>query len=190
MNYTTLATTEDDFKKIIDLMEHGFTDKKGIVHRPNHKMAFALKLEKVSGCRIGDVVKIRPCDILKDGTMYRMNLTEEKTGKKRLFSISPATYSAIFDYVSDHNIQPDKSIIGTTERAVQKHLKLVCDTLGLASTSTHSIRKMSGCEIYELTGHDIQAVREFYQHSDTKTTVRYLTHSSDVLKDALLKLSI
>ena len=96
MNKTTLATTKEQYNNIISVLEHGFNsrhkDKDGneyfIEHRPNHRVAFALKLERATGRRISDIVKLRMCDIVQVDGKYRVCITEKKTGKKQTKSLT------------------------------------------------------------------------------------------------------
>ena len=55
--------------------------------RPNERAATALVLEGNLGLRISDILKLRPCDIVKDGDRYRLEITEQKTGKRRVFTV-------------------------------------------------------------------------------------------------------
>jgi len=188
--YTTLATTEDSYKQIIKTIEKGFITADGVKHRPNERVAFALKLEKVTGCRISDIVQMRPCDIVKDGTMYRLDIVEKKTGKKRKFTITSKTYRCIMDYVERHAIAFDKPIIGTTTRQIQKHLAYAVEYLGLDKINTHSLRKMAAWNIYEATGYDIVAVQKFLQHSSPSTTSQYLNSANTNLQKALSQMDM
>ena len=65
-------------------------------------------------------------------------------------------------------------IFPITERAVQKHLALVCDYLGYERISTHSFRKWYATEIYKANGYDIALVQRLLQHSSAATTQRYI----------------
>jgi len=188
-NFTTLATTPDQYNDIIKTIENGFITDDGVKHRPNERVAFALRLEKATGCRISDIVKLTPNSFVKDGMNYRINITEQKTGKKRRFTVSQPLYDAIQDYCTKHSIQPDQRIIGTTTRQIQKHLAFTVKHLNLDNIGTHSMRKMAGQQIMEITGNDIRAVQEFYQHSSPTTTARYLTQASATLQKALNQLS-
>ena len=60
------------------------------------------------------------------------------------------------------------------ERAVQKHLRIVCDYLGYEGISTHSFRKWYATEIYNTNGFDIALVQRLLQHSSAATTQRYI----------------
>ena len=37
--------------------------------------------------RISDILHLRFCDIIKDGDRYRLNISEIKTGKERIFTV-------------------------------------------------------------------------------------------------------
>lgn len=183
-NICTLAVSEDDYRTIINTLEHGYVHK-GISHRPNHRVAMAAKLEYATGMRISDIVKMRQKDIVRDGNRYRLDLTEQKTGKKRTFRISNAVYDAIDEYCAKHKITSDKPIIGTSTYAIQKQLKYVSEYLGIERFNTHSLRKSSAYRVYQLTNRDIVATQMYLNHSSPMVTSRYLSSCGAVLDDAL-----
>lgn len=187
--FACLATTQDEYEQIIETIEKGFVSADGVKHRPNERVAFALRLEKATGCRISDIVKLTPNSFVRDGMNYRINITEKKTGKKRRFTVAKPVYDAIQDYCKRHDIQPEQMIIGTTTRQIQKHLQYATKYLGMECISTHSMRKMAGQQILELTNNDITAVQEFYQHTSPTTTAKYLTQASATLQRALNKMT-
>lgn len=198
-NITTLALPDTDYRAIISTLEHGYDealkDDTGavrgyIVHRPNHRVAFALKLEYATGMRISDIIKLRMKDIVRDGDRYRLDLREQKTGKKRTFRISEKLYGCIDQYCADHDIASDRPIIGGTTYGIQKQLKSVCGHLGLERVGTHSLRKSAASRIYEATGKDIVAVQRFLQHSSPTTTAKYIATCGTVLDDAIDQLAM
>ena len=136
MNKQTVALTTEQYKEIISTMKAGFTGC-----RPNNRVATALMLEANLGLRISDILRLRLADIVKDGERYRLAITEQKTGKARVFTVPLALYQFIRCYCLDNSIQTDQRIFPLTERAVQKQLKIVCDYLGYSGISTHSFRK-------------------------------------------------
>ena len=79
MNKRTKALTNEQYKEIISTMKSGFCG-----FRPNERVATALVLEGNLGLRISDILKLRPCDIVRDGDRYRLEITEQKTGKRRV----------------------------------------------------------------------------------------------------------
>lgn len=169
MNKKTVALTQDQYREIIKTMREGFSGAK-----PNARIAAALMLEANLGLRISDILRLRLSDIVKDGDRYRLAIIEQKTGKQRVFTVPLALYQWIRLYVVDSGIGRNEQIFPLTERAVQKHLKLVCEYLGISGISTHSFRKFYATEIYRQNGYNIALVQQLLQHSSTAVTQRYI----------------
>ncbi|MBR5583729.1 MAG: tyrosine-type recombinase/integrase [Lachnospiraceae bacterium] len=182
MNKRTLALTKEQYKEIIDTIRSGFLES-----RPNHKIATALVLEANLGLRISDIVQLRLKDIVKDGERYRLDITEQKTQKKRVFTVPKEIYNYIKQYCIDNEIKSNEVMFPLTERAVQKHLKLVSDYLGYEGIGTHSFRKFFATNVYQDNNCNIVLVQELLQHSDPKITQRYIGISSQDLEAALQK---
>ena len=182
MNKKTLALTKEQYREIIETMRNGFLDS-----RPNHKIATALVLEANLGLRISDIVQLRLKDIVKDGERYRLDITEQKTSKKRVFTVPKDIYNYIKQYCIDNEIKSNNVIFPLTERAVQKHLKLVCDYLDYEGIGTHSFRKFFATNVYQDNNYNILLVQELLQHSSPQITQRYIGISSKDLEDALQK---
>ena len=159
----------EQYKEIIQTMKEGFAGA-----LPNNRIATALILEANLGLRIGDILRLRLEDIVKDGERYRLSIVEQKTGKARVFTVPLALYNYIRLYCIDNGIAPDAVIFPITERAVQKQLALVCDYLGLSGIGTHSFRKFYATEIYKNNGYNIVLVQQLLQHSGTAVTQRYI----------------
>lgn len=179
-NKTTVALTLEQFKEIITTMRAG-----GSGFRPNSRIATALVLEANLGLRIEDIVRLRLCDIVKDGANYRLDIIEHKTKKKRTFIVPIAIYQFIYMYCEENRIEKIDIIFPITTRAVQKHLKNVVDYLGYDNIGTHSFRKFFASDVYESNNHDIELVRELLQHSSTATTQRYIKRSAKRIEDAI-----
>ena len=169
MNKKTKALTTDQYKEIIQTMREGFCGC-----RPNDRVATALVLEGNLGLRISDIIKLRPCDIVKDGDRFRLEVVEQKTGKSRVFTVPLLIQQYIENYCLRNGIRRNDLIFPITERAVQKQLKIVCDYLEMEGVSTHSFRKWYATEIYNKNGHDIALVQRLLQHSSASTTQRYI----------------
>jgi len=67
-------------------MSEGFTG-----FHPNERVATALVLEGNLGIRISDILALRPCDIVRDGDRYRLEIVEKKTGKHSEKELSVVT---------------------------------------------------------------------------------------------------
>ena len=169
MNKRTKALTTEQYKEIIQTMKEGFCGC-----RPNERIATALVLEGNLGIRISDIVKLRPCDIVKDGERFRLEIREQKTGKSRVFTVPLVIAQYIENYCLRNSIKRDERIFPITERAIQKQLAIVCDYLGYEGISTHSFRKWYATEIYKSNGYDIALVQRLLQHSSAATTQRYI----------------
>ena len=169
MNKKTKALTTEQYKEIIQTMKEGFCGC-----RPNERVATALVLEGNLGLRISDIVKLRLCDIVLDGDRYRLEIVEQKTGKRRVFTVPLVIQQYIENYCLRNGIRRDERIFPLSERAIQKQLKIVCDYLGFEGISTHSFRKWYATEIYKNSGYDIALVQRLLQHSSAATTQRYI----------------
>ncbi len=169
MNKKTTALTTAQYKEIITTMKAGFSGC-----RPNDRIATALVLEGNLGLRISDILRLRPCDIVRDGDRYRLELVEQKTGKHRVFTVPLVIWQYIENYCLRNGIQRTDRIFPITERAIQKQLALVCDYLSFEGISTHSFRKWYATEIYKSNGYDIALVQRLLQHSSAAVTQRYI----------------
>jgi integrase len=187
MNKQTVALTEESYQLIINTIRSGFTAKDGTTCKPNIRIATALVLEANLGLRIGDVLLLHACDIIKDGSRYRLDITETKTGKQRTFTVPNEIYNYILQYALDNGISSRAKLFDISERAIQKHLKLLCEALNLDNIGTHSFRKYFATSIYTDNGYNIELVRQLLQHSSTSITQRYLGIQPKEVEDALQK---
>ena len=180
---TTVACSHAQYEQLINLIFLG--NGKNI--QPNPRIATALEIQANTGLRIGDILSLRLSYIIHDGDVYRFNMREEKTGKKRNFIVPKAIYEFLKEFTEKNGIGPDDVIFPLSERAVQKHLKKVCDYLGdgYEHISTHSFRKYFGTEIYYANNCDIELVRRLYQHSSAAITARYLGITDEKIDAAL-----
>ena len=198
MNKTTLATTQEQYNNIIRVLEHGFKsrikDKDGneyfIKHRPNHRVAFALKLERATGRRISDIVKLRMRDIVQVDGKYRVCITEKKKEKKTHFRLASSVYDCIDQYCADHNIPSDRAIIGGSVYGIQKQLKYAADYLGYDKIGTHSFRKQGAMYVFRKSNNDVTVASRFLGHSSPAITMRYLTECDTVLDSVLDTMAI
>lgn len=94
-------------------------------------------------------------------------------------------YGFIRDYAYDNNISPDARLFPITERAVLKHLKAVCEFLGLSGVGSHSFRKAFATNIYMKSDKNIELVRILLQHSSVVVSQRYIGIGSKELEQAI-----
>ena len=169
MNKRTTALTTEQYQTIISTMKNGSAK-----FCPNERIATALVLEGNLGIRISDIVKLKFSDIVNDGGRYRLEITEQKTRKHRMFTVPVAIYQYIESYCTRNRIGRNDLIFPITERAVQKQLAAVCDYLGYNGIGTHSFRKWYATEIYKNNDYDIALVQRLLQHSSSAITQRYI----------------
>ena len=130
-----VALTDTQYHEIIQALLHGCPGC-----RPNKRVAAILTAEANLGMRVGDILRLRMADIVRDGGRWRLNMTEEKTGKKRTFSVPEAVYGFLRGYADSNGIADTELLFPVCVYSVQKQLKKVCDFLGYANISTHSFR--------------------------------------------------
>lgn len=165
MNKKTVALTEEQYKSIIVSIQTGFVCEEGHIVKPNKRIATALSLEANLGLRISDILQLRLSGIIHDGNRYRLNIVEQKTKKKREFTVPIEIYSFIQNYALENNINPVAKLFDISERTVQNHLQLICKYLGYENVSTHSFRKYFFTSIYVNNNYNIELVRVLLQHS-------------------------
>ncbi|MBU3093822.1 tyrosine-type recombinase/integrase [Clostridium sp. CF011] len=141
-----VSLTTEQYKNVIEVMKQGFKseDKE---FRGNNRIATILIIQANLGLRIGDILSLILNDIIKDGNRYRLNIIEDKTDKKRTFTVPQEIYNYIKMYTLENSIKSTSKIFDITVRAVQKQLKFVTQYLELQNISTHSFRKYFATQI-------------------------------------------
>lgn len=180
MNKKTKALNKTEYIEIIDTLRTG-----GSGFRGNERIAMACILEANLGIRVSDIVKLKLSDLVKDGDRFRLDITEQKTGKKRTFTVPKELYNYIKQYCIDNEIKSNEIIFPITERQIQRQLKLACDYLGIENVSTHSFRKFFATNIYLNNNYDIRLVQELLQHSSPTITARYVGISTKQIETAI-----
>lgn len=180
---TAIACTKEQYKILIETLYDGIED----TIQPNPRIATILVIEANVGLRIGDTLSLRRSSFICTPNGHSFNIREEKTGKIRRYKVQEDVYNFLLEYADNEKIENDDLIFPITVRAVQKHLKKVCDYLGpgYENISTHSFRKFFGTEIYYKNGKDIELVRRLYQHSSAAVTSRYLGITDEKIAQAL-----
>lgn len=181
--YTTRTLSQNEYERLIKTIRIGYIYK-NVKHRPNDQIADILVLEANLGCRIGDIMALTTDSIILDGDIYKLNITEQKTGKKRTF-IVPKPVKDFIDHSCEARGITSGRIFTIEAQAVWKQLRAATGYLGLKDISTHSMRKKMACDLYESTGHDIEAVCAFLQHSSINVTRTYIRRSDAQLEKAI-----
>lgn len=142
-------------------------------------------LEGNLGLRISDILSLRLSDIVKDGDRYRLEITEQKTKKKRVFTVPLVIQQYIENYCLRNGLEKTERIFDLTERTINKQLALVCDCLGFEGIRTYSFRKWYTTEIYKNNGYDITLVQRLLQHSSAAITQRYIGIEPQQIEEAI-----
>ena len=108
-NIKTKALTTEEYKLIIETLRSNFKHD-GKEFRANNRIATALVIQSNLGLRIGDVLALKLNDIVKDGDRYRLDIVEEKTNKKRTFTVPTEVYNYIKMYCLENSIKATAKI--------------------------------------------------------------------------------
>ena len=187
MNYKTRVLTEEQMFLFIRTIKDGYVRISGKQVRGNKKVAFALSLMANTGLRVSDVVNLRLSDIIRDGNRYRLDIIEQKTRKKREFTVADEMYRYIQSYALEMGINPRQKLVGLTTRTIQEHIKEAREYLDIEGVSSHSFRKYFATSVYESNDYNVELVRVLLQHSDLSTTQKYLGVQRKQIEDALHK---
>ena len=80
-SYTTRPIDNKELKDIIESIATGYTDNHGTPHKPNKQIATILTLQANLGCRIGDICNLKVENFVYDGSAWKLDMKEQKTGK-------------------------------------------------------------------------------------------------------------
>ena len=144
--YATRAVSSTEYKDIISNIRNGYVDHHGIPHKPNSQVADILVLEANLGCRIGDIIALRHTDFVCDNGIWKLDITEEKTGKKRTFIIP----KPVKDFIDTIHYGEGDRLFTLSKQAIWKHMRIISEYLGLDRTSTHSLRKFCAQNLYSM----------------------------------------
>lgn len=189
-NYKTTRPLEtNEYEEIIKLCKSGFEyiDKKsGKIKkfRSNPSLAFALALQATLGFRASDIVNLK----VEDFNRSKFAIKEIKTGKWQNRDLNDQMYNKLLEYVVENNLDKNDFIYPNKVRNMQQQLKIITDYLGYKNIGTHSFRKLFAHTLYEESSYDIELVRHVLNHSDIKTTMRYLGVSMKKLKEVTTKI--
>lgn len=188
MNKRCVALTDEQYKESISLLRSGFI-LNGVVIKPNERIAVLEVVQACLGLRLGDCLSLRMGSFVKDGSRYRLDIREQKTGKMRTFTVPLEIYSFIQNYALENSIGVDARLFDVTERQVQRHLNKVFSkmSLPLRNYGSHSYRKYFSQKVYIENDYNIELVRILLQHSSITVTQRYLDIGQKQIETALAK---
>ena len=182
--YTTVVTTDQEYKDVIRCLREGYITADGHKHKPNNQVATILVLECNLGCRLSDIVALRTDSIKPENDIYKLDIVEQKTKKKRTFIVPTEIVDYIQKYIDENKI-PEGRIFNLSEQAIWKVLRQVTAHLGLVNVSSHSFRKAAAMALYEKSDYDVALVSQWLQHSAITTTSAYLKRNSKQMEQAI-----
>ena len=175
------AITQEEYTELIDTMREG-----GVNFEPSDRNATIFVLQANLGLRLGDLLNLTPSSFVRDGSRWRLNIIEEKTGKVRNFTVPAEIMQYIESYCYRNNIGQAERIFPVTTRAIQKYLVKVVDYLDLpGNVTSHSFRKFFATSIYTKSGYNIALVQELLQHASAATTQKYVGIRSEAVESAI-----
>ncbi len=186
MNKRCVALTESQYRESVRLLREGFV-LSGVSVKPNGRIATLEVVQACLGLRLGDCLRLRMTSFVKDGSRYRLDIREQKTGKCRTFTVPGEIYGFVQDYALANKIGFGERLFDITERQVQRHLNKVFVKMGLplGSYGSHSYRKYFSQKVYVENGYNIELVRTLLQHSSVAVTQRYVGISQKQVEEAL-----
>lgn len=181
--YTTEMINTEQVTDIIRALQTGY-EHKGVKHRSNFQVATIMLLQANLGCRIGDIVHLEVENVKFDGEAWRLDMTEEKTGKTRRFIVPTPVKAVIDDWCGRKNITTGR-LFNIEEPAVWKQLRAVTAYLDMKNVSAHSFRKNAAYRVYMDSGKDIALTSQYLNHSAPATTLLYLRRSNKQMDELL-----
>lgn len=139
---------------------------------PENRLACEISI--ATGLRIGDVLKLRPSDVIP--TKSRFTIKEEKTGKRRTVYLPKKLRMRAYSiagrfWVFEHRLDRAKH---RTRQAVFKDLRRACELLRIkANITPHSARKLFAVDYFKRTGGDIKKLQNLFNHSNEAVTYIY-----------------
>ena len=133
-----------------------------------------------TGLRISDILKLKVVDV-RGSHIY---LREKKTKKEKKVYINPELRRALKPYIlnkEDHEFlfksrNGDNKPLGRS--AAYKMLRKVGDEFNITEIGTHTMRKTFGYHFYQ-SEKDVATLQDLFNHSNQKTTLRYIGVSQD-----------
>ena len=184
MNKKSRPLDKQEYETFITTLMHGF-EHNGVITYSNPRITAICIIQANTGLRIGDVLSLKLKNIVYEGGRYHFDIIEEKTKKKRTFTIAPEVVNFLQAYALENNIRPDWLLFPITQRAVSKHLKKTAEYLGYQNISSHSFRKFFATTIYNDNNFNLELVRTLLQHASQATSAKYIQVSPSVVETAL-----
>lgn len=159
----------------------------------NYKFSLLIALGSFFGIRISDLLNLKWCDILNADIL---TIIEKKTKKQRTIKINDQLKKHIRICYKEMKAQLTNDFIFTSQKGgvysvqrinvVFKEIRVKYN-LKIKNFSTHSMRKTFGRQVYNNAGNNAELalvkLSELFNHSDVRTTRKYLGLRSEELME-------
>ena len=194
---STPIMKKEELYKIKDALTNGLIDKSGnIIIKPPHEKYYLLWCLSLGlGFRISDTLKLS----VKDVTTSNAEITEQKTGKRRMVTVPAGLQHVLNDYIRKYDLKENDKLIfanrkdGAKDKAIDKSqayrklreiVEAVCPDVQF---SNHTTRKTWAYFLYLKEDKNIAIVQKALNHTSSLTTCDYIGLSKKELKETLIK---
>ncbi|MDF2715759.1 MAG: integrase family protein [Paenibacillus sp.] len=138
-----------------------------------------------TGFRISDIAQLRVRDLRKP----HLYLTEQKTGKQKVFEMHPTVRRELLALVQDRDDDEYliKSRQGTNKplsrSMTYKIMRSITRNYKLEGIGNHTLRKTYGYHFYQATK-DVAMLQKIFNHASPDITLRYIGIVQDTINDA------
>jgi len=168
----TRALEKYELEKVFNYIKNG-GNRNGVRIRANPQIYLICFIQLNTGLRIGDVLSLKVKDIISG----KIDIIEQKTGKRQNRDINEEVVKVIKDYCTRKNISGisgNDNLFTFSIRWVQKFLQKVAICSDVENFSTHSFRKTYAHIQYINNRCNIELVRRLLNHSSVVVTQKYL----------------
>lgn len=194
---STPIMKKEELYKIKDALTNGLTNKSGNItlKAPHEKYYILWSLSLGLGFRISDTLKLT----VKDVTSSNAEITEQKTGKRRMITVPTGLQPVLNTYIEKYNLKDNDKLIfanrknGAKNKAIDKSqayrklreiVEAVCPDVQF---SNHTTRKTWAYFLYLKEDKNIAIVQKALNHTSSLTTCDYIGLSKKELKETLIK---
>lgn len=140
-----------------------------------------------SGLRISDILPLR----VRDARKPYFDIIEKKTQKRKRIHMTPMLRKELRKYIEDKP-EDDEYLFRSREgnnrpisrSMAYKLLREAAEYVGIDGIGTHTLRKTFGYHFYQRYK-DVVMLQEIFNHSEEKTTLRYIGVTQDALDQAM-----
>jgi integrase len=153
-----------------------------------------------TGLRVSDLLKLRFDDVIdQQGNFKDVKITEEKTGKTKVFRLNEAARDAIKFYIGKIGEYEPEHYLFPSRKGENKPVSRIrawqiineaAKSVGIKNEiGTHTLRKTFGYHARK-AGTPIEILQKIFNHSAPSITMRYIGITQDELNDVYLNLNL